>query len=639
MIVGTAGHIDHGKTALVRALTGVDADRLPEEQRRGITIELGYAFMPQEGGGAPIGFVDVPGHDKLVHTMVAGASGIDFALLLIAADDGVMPQTIEHLTVLQLLGIQHGAAVVTKIDRVDASVLEAREAQARSLLDAAGRAHWPVLAVSALHGDGLEGLRALLLQEAHKAPEAQDAQQGFRMPLDRAFTLSGVGTVVAGSITTGTVHVGDTLCLAHAPDKPLRVRSLQSHGSNVDSASAGQRCAIGLAGLARDDVQRGQVLCTPAIAQQSDRLDVWLQVASTESKPLRSGTLVHLHLGTQERMASVAMLGANAIEPGASGLAQLVLREPAHAWQADRFVLRDASATRTVAGGRVLDAAGPTRYRQVPERLALLQTQRASDMPERFDAALAHAPHGLQEADWLRTTGYQDWPFDLDRRPQVVRTQDGWIIGRDNLAHIESSALEALNGFHAQSPQEVGPDTKRARRLVAPRMPEPLWDKLLHRMVADGRIGLRNGFLHLPEHGERLREADQVIAERALPLMREGRFDPPWVRDIAASTRLPEAQVRQVLARLAQTGEAYQVVKDLYYPPSTVEELARIARDIAVRDSDISAAAFRDATGLGRKRAIQILEFFDRVGMLRRVGDQHLLRPGSTLFGGERKAA
>lgn len=638
MIVGTAGHIDHGKTALVRALTGVDADRLPEEQRRGITIELGYAFMPQLEG-PPIGFVDVPGHDKLVHTMVAGASGIDFALLLVAADDGVMPQTVEHLTVLQLLGIERGAAVLTKVDRVDDAAVRAPEEQVRALLETAGRGHWPMLAVSAVRGDGLEALRALLRDEACRAPAEREVRQGFRMPLDRAFTLSGVGTVVAGSITAGSVHVGDVLCLAHAPDRPLRVRSLQSHGSSVESAGAGQRCAVGLAGLAREDVQRGQVLCSPGVAQASDRIDVWLQVAATEGRPLRSGTLVHLHLGTQERMASVAMLGANAIEPGQAGLAQLVLREPAHAWQADRFVLRDASATRTVAGGSVLDASAPARYRQVPERLALLQSQRAARMQARFDAALAQAPFGLEEASWLRAAGYEGWPFDLGAKLAAVQAGDGWIVDREKLEGMEATVLEALREFHTQSPQEVGPDARRARRLAAPRMPEALWDGLLQRLASSGRIGIRNGFLHLPDHGERLRAADQVIAQRALPLMLRGRFDPPWVRDIAADTRLPEAQVRQVLARLAQTGEAFQVVKDLYYPPSTMQELARIARGLAQSDGTISAAAFRDATGLGRKRAIQILEFFDRVGMLRRVGDSHFLRPGSPLFDGTRKAA
>jgi selenocysteine-specific elongation factor len=632
MIVGTAGHIDHGKTALVRALTGIATDRLPEEQRRGITIELGYAFLPQDAG-PPIGFIDVPGHEKLVHTMVAGATGIDYALLLVAADDGVMPQTVEHLTILGLLGITRGAAVVTKADCVDAATLEERRTQVRALLDDAQRADWPVHAVSALRGDGVGALAALLREEAARPGARQAAHAGFRMPLDRVFSLAGVGTVVAGSIAAGTVRVGDALCLAHAPDHLLRVRSLQSHGSEVTQAQAGQRCAIGLAGLAREDVRRGQVLCTPAIAQAGVRLDAWLQVAATEDGPLRSGTLVHLHVGTQDVMATVAVLGANGIAPGGEGLVQLVLREPVHAWQADRFVLRDASARRTVAGGEVLDPQGPARYRQAPERLALLEAQHAGTPQARFAAALAHAPWGLQEEEWLRAAGQVQWPFALSDLPEAVRAEGaGWIVARPQLESAEQAVLEGLRDFHAAWPQEVGPDAKRMRRVAAPRMPDAQWERLVARLVASGRVAFRNGFLQLPEHGEQLRSADRVVAERALPLLAAGRFDPPWVRDIAADTHLPELQVRQTLARLTQSGDAFQVVKDLYYPPRTVRELAEIARAISAREGCVEAGSFRDATGLGRKRAIQILEFFDRVGLLRRVGDQHLLRPGTQLF-------
>ncbi|NML46617.1 selenocysteine-specific translation elongation factor [Ramlibacter sp. G-1-2-2] len=632
MIVGTAGHIDHGKTALVRALTGVDTDRLPEEKRRGITIELGYASLPLADGRA-IGFVDVPGHERLVHTMVAGASGIDFALLLVAADDGVMPQTLEHLAILALLDVRRGAVVITKIDRVAEGLLGQRTSQARTLLADAGRADWPVLCVSSIHGDGLDALRELLLREADLPVPPPLPGQGFRMPLDRVFTLPGTGTVVAGSIAAGSVRVGDALCLAHAPQQPLRVRSLQSHGVELQEAQAGQRCAVGLAGLAREDAQRGQVLCEPAIAQQSERLDVLLRVAPAEARALRSGTLVHLHLGTQDRMATVAVLGAAAIAVGEEGLAQLVLRGSVHAWQGDRFVLRDASAQCTFAGGRVLATAAPARYRQAPERLAFLQSQRAGDAAERFAATLAHAPHGVHGSDWLRAAGYAGWPFDPATVPgATLAAQDGWMIGRAQLDAAEAAVLGALRSFHAGAPQEIGPGLQRARRLAAPRMPEPLWDGLVAHLVRAGRVSLRNGFLHLPQHGEALRAADRVVAERALPLLAQGRYDPPWVRDIAGDTRLPEAQVRQVLARLAQTGELYQVVKDLYYAPRAVQELAGLARALDAREGVVTAASFRDATGLGRKRAIQVLEFFDRVGLLRRVGDRHLLRPDTRLW-------
>ncbi|MDY0975652.1 selenocysteine-specific translation elongation factor [Massilia sp. CFBP9012] len=634
MIVGTAGHIDHGKTALVRALTGIDADRLPEEKKRGITIELGYAWMPLEDGGR-IGFVDVPGHEKLVRTMVAGASGIDFGLLLIAADDGPMPQTIEHATILSLLGVRRGAAVITKIDRVDAERLRATEAAVAGLLASAGLEDYPVLQVSSIRGDGIDALRALLVDALHTAPGDGVPGAGFRMGLDRAFTLDGVGTVVAGSVSAGKVAIGDGLSLATTPDKQYRVRSLQVHSRAAQEAHAGQRCAVGLAGLERSDELRGQVLCDPAIALTTQRIDVWLQVAATEERALRSGTLVHLHAATQDCLATVAVLGQPSIAPGGAAPAQLVLHKPANVWHGDRFILRDASAIRTVAGGAVLDPLGLARYRQTPERLAYLETQRADDPMTRLLGALVQAPYGVNGATWLRSSGLAARPFDLASVPDIVVGGGGeWIVSRARLQENEAGLLRVLGDFHAKYPDEIGPDLLRARRLAAPRMPEALWLQLTEHMIAAGSINRRNGFLHLPEHGVALRAAEQVVAEHALPKLLDGRFDPPWVRDIAQTARLPEVQVRQVLGRMARGGDVYQIVKDLFYHPAVMQEAADLVRRLAHEDAQgqVTAARFRDETGLGRKRAIQILEFFDRIGFLRRVGDVHLLRPGTLLF-------
>ncbi|MDE2599920.1 MAG: selenocysteine-specific translation elongation factor [Rhodocyclaceae bacterium] len=632
MIVGTAGHIDHGKTALVHALTGTDTDRLPEEKKRGITIELGYAFMPTPDG-KQIGFIDMPGHEKLVKTMVAGASGIDYVLLLIAADDGIMPQTREHLTVLSLLNVRRGAAIVTKIDRVDDATLRARQQEVRALLDGAGLGFFPVLNVSAIRGDGMAELRDLLLHEAQLPARTDEAQKAFRMGLDRVFTLNGIGTVVAGSIATGEVHVGDMLCLAHKADQTYRVRSLQVHGRAVESASAGQRCAVGLAGLERSAVERGQMLCDPAIARSTSRFDVWLEVAATEAEALRSGTLVHLHVGTQERMATVAALGQASIAPGQGAYAQLVLQQPIDIWQGDRFILRDASATRTVAGGRVLDVNGPARYRQTPQRLAYLETQCADDAASRLQGALAHAPFGLNKNDWLRGQGFREWPFDPASLREVAFGQgDEWMIARAHLVDSENGIMRTLHEFHARYPEEIGPDLQRARRLAAPRMPMELWSQLIAHLLENGRMARRNGFLFLHEHGVQLAEAERVIGERVLPLLLDGDFDPPWVRDVAAHTGLGESQIRHVLSRMAKGGDVFQVVKDLYYHPQTVQRLACIAREVGAQDGSVTAAAFRDATALGRKRAIQILEFFDRIGFFRRSGDSHVLRSACTLF-------
>ena len=342
MIVGTAGHIDHGKTTLVRALTGVDTDRLPEEKRRGISIELGYAFLAAPGGHR-IGFVDVPGHERLVHTMLAGATGIDFALLLVAADDGVMPQTREHLAVLSLLGIARGAIVVTKADRADParSLAEARALVAGTTLEGA-----PALALSAQTGEGVEALRALLLEAAACTPARDRLDDLFRLAIDRAFTLAGIGTVVTGTVHAGRVRVDDELLVVPGSQR-VRVRSLHAQDRAVDVAEAGQRCAAALAGLAKDEVARGQWLVAPAAALAAERIDAQVQVWRDEPRALRTGARVQAHVGAARVAASVAVLEGDAIAPGASGRVQLVLRAPIGAWRGDRLVLRDDAAART----------------------------------------------------------------------------------------------------------------------------------------------------------------------------------------------------------------------------------------------------------------------------------------------------
>ena len=645
MIVGTAGHIDHGKTSLVLALTGVNVDRLPEEKKRGITIELGYAAMKVPGQN-PIAFVDVPGHEKLVRTMIAGASGIDFALILIAADDGVMPQTQEHLSILSLLGLSQGAVVITKADKVDASLLAQRELEAQQIIASTSLAGSPICCVSSTTGEGIDALKQLLIEaQTHEAQQQahpvqpvrkvnlQDAHFGARMDLDRVFTLDGLGTVVAGCLRQGAVKVGDSLCLAHEPTQAYRVRSLQCHNQSVQQVAAGQRCAIGLAGLERTQVERGQTLCDPRIALSTQRFEAWLTLLPEEDKALRSGTLVHLHVGTKEVMATVAVLGQASLEPGASALVQLVVQQPVHVWWGDQLVLRDASATRTLAGGQVLEPHGLMRYRQTPARLAYLRQQHEPLIQARFVAALQDMPFGLDATHWWRANGLVDWPFNPTDLPNVVADQhQRWFIAAPHFGPMRALVVDALTAFHTRWPDEVGPDVQRARRLALPKMPETLWTLLLEQLVRMGDVVLNRGFVQLPAHSEQLREADQIIADKTLPLLLNGAVDPPWVRDLAGTLRLPEVQVRMTLARLAKMGSTYKIVNDLYYHPQVVTEMASLIRKLVAQEGQVTAASFRDAVGLGRKRAIQILEFYDRIGFLRRVGDQHLLRPGTVLF-------
>jgi selenocysteine-specific elongation factor len=638
MIIGTAGHIDHGKTSLVRALTGVETDRLPEEKRRGISIELGYAYLHAPGGPS-LGFVDVPGHERLLHTMLAGATGIAHALLIVAADDGVMPQTREHLAVVALLGVAQGTVAITKIDRLDPATRAARladvQAEVRALLAPTALADAPMFPLSAVTGEGVEALRLHLLARAQPPGTAslQDSARAFRLAVDRVFTLAGVGTVVTGSVTSGTAPVGGELRIA-PQGASVRIRSIHAQNQPAEEARAGQRCALALAGVAKDEVRRGDWACAPSIALATTRIDVQCQLWADEPKALRSGTPVHVHLGTSDVTGSIVLLDRDTLAPGGTALAQLVLHGTVAAWHGDRGVLRDASATRTVAGVRVLDPFAPQRYRKTPERLAQLAAQALPGRATRIAALLDHAPLGLDLAQAARAEALPG-PDDLPLPADAIRIAgDAIAIAPAALRALQAQVLERLRAFHAASPEEIGPDTRRLRRLAAPRAGDALWQHTIGDLATNQALARSGHWLHLPEHAARMNAAEEKLARQLTPLLLAGAFDPPWVRTLAQDTGAAEALVRQTLASLARRGEVFQVVKDLYYPLPTIERLAAHARQCMGDGDAVEAAAFRDATGLGRKRAIQLLEFFDRVGFTRRVKDTHLLRPGTPLFHG-----
>lgn len=646
MIIGTAGHIDHGKTSLVRALTGVETDRLPEEKRRGISIELGYAYL-HAADGASLGFVDVPGHERLLHTMLAGATGIAHALLVVAADDGVMPQTREHLAVVALLGVGQGSVAITKIDRLDAATradrLRTVRAEVAALLAPTALAGAPMFHVSATTGEGIDALREHLLDVARRhdssgdaaAGAAHDAPRAFRLAVDRAFTLAGVGTVVTGTVASGSTRVGDELQLAPS-GRSVRLRGIHAQNQPAEVALTGQRCALALHGVAKDEVGRGDWVCAGAITLGTTRIDVECTLWPDEAKALRSGTPVHVHLGTSDVMGSIALLEGDTLAPGTTALAQLVLHGTVAAWHGDRGVLRDASATRTLGGIRVLDPYAPQRWRRTPERLAALHALALPARADRIAALLALAPLGLQRTQLARAEAL-DGPDALPLPGGTVRIDD-LAIAPAALAALQAQAVDRLRAFHTATPEEIGPDTRRLKRLAAPRASDALWQHVIEDLATNQAVVRSHHWLHLPDHAARMNAAEEALAEKLLPALVQGAFDPPWVRTLAADCGVAETLVRQTLASLARRGQVFQVVKDLYYPVSTVEQLAAIARTCIEQGSSdsgapgLQAASFRDATGLGRKRAIQLLEFFDRVGFTRRVKDAHLLRPGTPLF-------
>ena len=403
MIIGTAGHIDHGKTTLVRALTGVDTDRLKEEKARGISIELGYAYVPLPSGDT-VGIIDVPGHEKFVHTMVAGAVGVDHVLLVVAADDGVMPQTREHVAIVQLLGVQHASVAITKTDRVSTEQLAAVHASVNALLADTAFAQAPLFDTAAtdLQDAGTAALRQHLWQQA--AQFAQRRNHGlFRLAVDRVFTLPGQGTVVTGTVFGGQVHVGDNV-LHSGSGHTVRVRSIHAQNHASDVGLAGQRCALNLAGIAKEDIRRGDWIAAPAALQSSDRIDVNI-TTTADAPPLTQWLPVHVHLGTWHGTAHIALLDNQPIAAGSNARAQLVLGPPVFALPGDRLIVRNAQANQTIAGGTVLDPYAPARKRNTPERIAYLDALQTLVATGNAYAVLAQAPYGMASSTLQRLSG------------------------------------------------------------------------------------------------------------------------------------------------------------------------------------------------------------------------------------------
>jgi selenocysteine-specific elongation factor len=644
MIVGTAGHIDHGKTTLTRALTGVDTDRLKEEKERGISIELGYAYAPLHGGrpgGEILGVIDVPGHEKFIRTMAAGVTGIDCALLVIAADDGIMPQTLEHLSILRLLGVRRGAVALTKIDRADEARLLQVETEIGTLLAATDFAGAPIFRTNATAaGDaGVAALLQHLSQVADTLPgRARDEQRLFRMGVDRVFTLPGQGTIVTGTALAGRVRVGDTLQLAPGGQQ-VRVRSIHAQNSASDHGMAGQRLALNLSGAGNDDIPRGSWIVAPAMAECSERIDVELTLTADCGVTLKPWSPLHVHLGAAHHTAHAVLLGDGTQElttmvPGQTARVQLVMDLPVHAVPGDRFVIRNAQATATIGGGVVLDPFGPARKRRSAARQDWLQALSEYLASGDIAALLAHSPAGLRLSTLTRLSQLPAEqitpPSDAERI--ALPGGESLVIARTAIITQEARILHGLAEFHARAPDEAGPELWRLKRIVSPEMEDRLWSHLIESLRAGGKVRQRGHSLHLPSHSVELSAEEQGRAALLLASLREGRYDPPWVRELARTHALPEADVRKLLLKLSKRGEISQVVPDLFYHPAPLAELARLVGSLVPAE----AATFRDAAGLGRKRTVQILEFFDRVGYTRRVGNTHLVRPRAVWsYGGD----
>jgi len=649
VIVATAGHVDHGKTTLVQALTGVDTDRLAEEKRRGMTIDLGFAYAAvdtAEGGdgGAetePLGFVDVPGHERFVRNMLAGVAAVDLALLVVAADDGPMPQTQEHLAILGLLGVPRLVVALTKADRVDAPRLAAAQQAVATLLAGGPYAAAPVFALATPSGTGVPALRRHLA-DAARALAARRQGGHFRLAIDRSFTLAGAGRVVTGSVLSGQVRVGDAVRVS-PHGTPARVRSLHAQNRPADVAQAGQRCALNLAGpdLKRAEPARGDWVLAPAAHAPTDRLDVRLQVLPGEPRPLSPRATLQLHLGAAAVNAHVTALDAAALAPGSTGLAQLLLDRPVAAAYGDRFVLRDGAANRTLAGGLVIDPAGPARGRARPARLAQLAALALHDPADALAALLAAAPDGVLLAPFHRARNLtEDEAASLHARLAVqVVPSDAGPLGLSALHGLawRTRVLAALDQCHAAQPDSLGPDEPALRAAMhgdlrgtaatgaTPTAARAVLRASLATLVADGVVQ-RDGLRHRRSgHRPVLAEADQLLLDRLDTVIRPAGLRPPIVGELATALGQALPDLLDGLARLAQRGLLVRVAPNRYYLPETVAALVAEAHALAAASPDgcLDAAGYRDRTGIGRNLTIQVLEFLARSGVTRFDGTRH----------------
>lgn len=628
VIIGTAGHIDHGKTALVKALTGIDADRLQEEKRRGITIDLGFAHLEltaSDGEKLRLGFVDVPGHERFVRNMLAGVGGIDLVLFVVAADESIKPQTREHFDICRLLAVPCGITVLTKSDLVDADTLEVVRLELEEYLRGSflDTARAPIVPVSAITGAGLSQLTSEIARIAGEIP-ARNAQSHFRLPIDRVFTMKGFGTVVTGTLVSGAVRKEDEVEV-FTSSKAARVRGIQVHGAATDKAVAGQRTAINLAGVSTDELERGCMLAPPKTLKSTRRVDVSLALLKG-ARRLRDRARVHLHAYTSQTVAEVLLHGGKDLSPGGDAFAQLRLASPMLLVPGDRFIIRQFSPVVTIGGGVVLDAAP---IKQPPEGLHEFLRILAGGSPEEILAARVkrRGPAGLAlqaavaETGWLRAA-CERAAEALVAQGSAVRSAD-ILVTPEYFNQVAQSALEVVQAFHQANPLRAGMSKEELRERLE--LPEVVFTALLRRLEAEKK---------LESSGEQVRLAGRVIVmkqdeaqskqtiERAFA---DAGLKVPALKEVLGSLKIDRERAQRIVTLLLRDKVLVKLSEDLVFHQHALDALRKSVVSYKTRSPKLDVAAFKDLTGVSRKYAIPLLEYLDRERVTRRVGDERVI--------------
>jgi len=629
-IIGTAGHIDHGKTSLIKALTGKDTDRLKEEKERGISIDLGFAHLDLPDG-SQAGIVDVPGHERFIRNMLAGAHGIDLVLFTVAADDGVMPQTEEHLDIVHLLGIRQALFVITKVDLVSLARVQEVEEEIEILTLGTALEGSPVAHFSAVSGQGLEEIRtkvAQMLQAIEKPPPSGY----FRLPVDRVFVLQGHGVIVTGTALSGEVRIGDHVQSSPGHQK-FRVRSIQVHDQPVESAGWGQRVALNLTGQERGSLERGYMICHENLTLVSTRFDAFLEVRPAAAKGIKNHQRVRIHLGTAERMGKLILLGEKEkVAPKESTYCQVLLAEPLLVMRADHFIVRDETASRTLGGGEVVEPWAPRHRRRERDPAERLTTLHRGDTSQLIQSFLEGRPNLATGRDPicqflnLKSEQAQAWldrTKDLKRfdseRETLYTTAAKWDAFKKKLH-------EVLQSFHTGHPLAAGMDMEELRANLASDMPSRLFRDVMDLLSAENVCAREGNTVRLPGHKVQLGDTERSLSDKITTVLGKSPLSPPDLKDVEKAVGATRAKFNEVIRVMERQGDIVRVTSDLYYLQDAVDSIKGDLYKYFKTHNEMTAATFRDILKSSRKYTIALLEHFDRTGITVRVGDTRKLK-------------
>ncbi|MBN1381436.1 MAG: selenocysteine-specific translation elongation factor [Deltaproteobacteria bacterium] len=631
IVLGTAGHVDHGKTALIKALTGIDTDRLKEEKERGITIELGFASL-HLSNGPTIGIVDVPGHEKFVKNMVSGATGIDLVMMVIAADEGVMPQTREHLQICTLLGIRKGLVALTKIDMVDDDWLDLVQDDLQTFLKGTFLEASPIIPVSAMTGAGLQELLGAISRAASEIEEKVDTGL-FRMPVDRVFSMRGFGTVTTGTVTSGQINVGEAVEILPRREAS-RIRGIQIHNQSSNTADAGQRTAINLQGTEKREIERGDVLTRPGTFEPSVRLDVYFEYLPSVGKKIKNRTIVRFHTGTSEMMARLVLLDREELKPGQKAYAQINLESPVVTAAKDRFVVRRYSPITTIGGGIIIDPLARKHKRHPAPVMQDLSILHKGTDPDRTLAIVERSGfNGIATAQLIIRTGIngdtlKEILADLSRQDKIatLEGEDSRIVSKGHYRNLQETILSETKAFHKKYPLKEGLHREELRNIIGHYINARLFNTVIRDLEKKSELVAEKENIRLPDHRVDLSGELEELRTAIVDFYLQAGLAAPTMKEVTEKFSHQKKQLNKLLTVMTQDGSLVKINEDIYMHKDILLNLRRSYKDFLIKEGKATPAIFRELTGLSRKFIIPLMEYFDRDKLTIRTGDQRILR-------------